>query len=55
MVRLYEKVEKLPRIFGASVVVSKYLDDGCYRLKKRMEKLKINYCTAPPPNASHSA
>lgn len=43
----YEKLEKIPRIFVASVVVSKYLDDGCYRLKTEWRiKNQLLYCPA---------
>lgn len=49
MVRLYKKVEKLPRIFVASVVVSKDLPRRrLLQIENRMEKLKIKllYCPA---------
>lgn len=51
MIRLYEKVEKLPRIFVASVVVSKYLPRRrLLQIEKKNGEIEnqLLYCPAPP-------
>lgn len=53
----YEKVEKLPKIFVASVVVSKYLPRRrLLQIEKKNGEIENQLLYRPAlPNASHSA